>query len=157
MWQRNADNKCNYVPDQNPQNHLTTLRGYFRQPKAVARIVGLSGLGKTRLALETFRPPDNPEEDPVQQALSNRVVYIDAANYDKTIAATIGQLRALGLEGILVVDNCDQQLHNRLQKEITHEDSKLSLLTLDYTPKQTVVFNYPFIKLQPVTRLKLMV
>src|SRR5665648_1047752 len=151
MWERYAENKYNYITDQNIQGYLENLRLHFRQPKAVARIVGLSGLGKTRLALETFRPPENAEDDPILQALSNQVVYIDAANYDKSLVAEIGQLRVQGQRGILVVDNCDQELHKRLQREITHHDSKLSLLTLDYNPEQTSAGNYPHIRLEPVT------
>jgi hypothetical protein len=41
------------------------------------RIVGLSGLGKTLLALEVFRPSNT--QDLVSQVLSQNVIYIDAA------------------------------------------------------------------------------
>lgn len=151
MWKNYGENKYIYVTDSNLQAHLATLRSHFQQPKAVARIIGLSGLGKTRLALETFRAPENAEDDFVQQALSNEVVYIDAANYDKSLVSEIGQLRILGKQGILVVDNCDQELHYRLQREISHQDSRLSLLTLDYNPEQSSTGNYSLIRLEPVS------
>lgn len=151
MWARYAENGYNYITDLNIQGYLTNLRSHFSQLKAVARIVGLSGLGKTRLALETFRPPEKAEDNPIQQALSNQVIYIDAASHDKTIVTEIVQLRVQGQQGILVIDNCDQELHYRLQREINHQDSKLSLLTLDYNPEQTTSGNYPLIRLEPVS------
>ena len=44
---------------------MEQLRREMASPRSVARIIGLSGLGKTRLALEVFRPTD--EQDTLSQ------------------------------------------------------------------------------------------
>ena len=51
------------------QKRIATLRTHFAEPRRVARIIGLSGVGKTRPAFETFRPPPKPTDDATQYAL----------------------------------------------------------------------------------------
>ncbi len=80
---------------------------------------------KTRLALELFR--DAKENDD----LSNRAVYVDASA-NASISGLVSDWVQLGIEGIVVVDNCDVSLHDRMKQEIQRADSKMGLLTLDY-------------------------
>lgn len=51
-----------YVADDELQGYIEEVRQYISQPKRVLRVVGLSGIGKTRLALESFRPPKDPDD-----------------------------------------------------------------------------------------------
>ncbi|HEY7495545.1 MAG TPA: hypothetical protein VIH59_31120, partial [Candidatus Tectomicrobia bacterium] len=44
-----------FVPCDDPDRYITRLRWELAQPRRVVRIVGLSGLGKTHLALEVCR------------------------------------------------------------------------------------------------------
>lgn len=125
-WGQNPDYmRFSFVSDLERQTALTNLRILLTQSKKCARIVGLSGLGKTRLAFEIFR--DSQEYDD----LSKRVVYVDA-NANREIHGLLSDWIQCGLEGILVVDDCDIGLHDRLRQEVQRTDSKLSLLTLDY-------------------------
>jgi len=87
--------------------------------------MGLSGLGKTRLAFEIFRD-QSPTDD-----LSKRVVYVDSSA-NSNISGLVTDWIQCGIEGVFVVDNCDISLHDRLRREVQRLDSKLSLLTLDY-------------------------
>ncbi|MDH4555600.1 hypothetical protein E8F11_10490 [Pseudomonas sp. BN417] len=91
-------------------------------PKACFRVVGLSGLGKTRTAFQVF------SEDEVTR---NLVVYVDA-NHAPNIDALVADWVSLDYQAIIVVDNCEYRLHERLIKEVRRENSKISLLTLDY-------------------------
>lgn len=135
-WKKYPENEVKYVQDDTLSDHIYQLKNHFVGTKRIARIVGLSGLGKTRLALEVFRPPENSQENIESQAITDQVVYIDAADSDG-LQGIIKQWRNQYLEGILVVDNCDLELHQRLRKEIEHPNSRLSLLTLDYNPESS--------------------
>lgn len=134
-----------FVPSGETDGYSQQLQQVLSEPRQVARIVGLSGLGKTRLALETFRP--SSEAVCGSRGLHYRVVYLDAGQGIPPLSATISDWRRLALEGILVVDNCDLSLHKQLKAEIEHTESKLSLLTLDYHVEETP--GTPLIKLGP--------
>jgi hypothetical protein len=134
-----------FVPSDLIDGYIAQLRQGLAEPRRVARIIGLSGLGKTRLALEAFRPTS--QEQRSTPDLHHRVVYIDAALEITNLAATISNWCAQGFEGILVVDNCDLYLHQQLQRYIQHTRSQFSLLTLDYNPEEK--FDIPTIRLEP--------
>ncbi len=102
---------------------IIDFRELLKKTRECARIVGLSGLGKTRTAFEIFNG------DPFLQEL---VVYIDAVNVPH-VAALLSDWVSFGLKGIVVIDNCDAQIHEQAQKEICRTDSQLSLLSLDYS------------------------
>lgn len=104
-------------------NHLIEN---LKKPKFCARIKGLSGLGKTRSTFELFNQ---------HPSLQNLVVYVDAAMSDG-IAALISDWVGLGMAGIIVVDNCSNELHIKIQHEIQSGNSKLSFLSLDFNLEQ---------------------
>ena len=131
-WKKYPENDVGYVQDDVLSGHISQLKSHFIGGKKVARIVGLSGLGKTRLALEVFRSIENTPESIEFQMIADQVVYIDAADESTGLPGKIKQWRDRNLEGILVVDNCELELHQRLCREIEHQNSRLSLLTLDY-------------------------
>ncbi len=124
--------KFKFVQSDIRKSHAQTVRTHLSKPQRVARIVGLSGLGKTRLALEIFRPSDAPSEGSTK-ALSNSVIYIDAEEVTD-ILPFITSLAQRRLSGIVVIDNCPLLLHRRLEKEVGHIGSELKLLTLNYDP-----------------------
>jgi len=148
-WKQYPENDVEYVQDEILSGHISQLKSHFIGAKKIARIVGLSGLGKTRLALEVFRPLENTPESIESQMITDQVVYIDAANESTGLPGEIKQWRNRNLEGILVVDNCELELHQRLRREIEHPDSRLSLLTLDYNPESNDDENV--IPLQPAS------
>ncbi|MCZ7398200.1 MAG: hypothetical protein O8C62_00715 [Candidatus Methanoperedens sp.] len=148
-WKKYPENDVKYVQDDTLSGHISQLKNHFIGAKKVARIVGLSGLGKTRLAFEVFRPPENSQENLEAQMITDQVVYIDAADDSTGLQGIIKQWRDQKLESILVVDNCELELHQRLRREIEHPDSRLSLLTLDYDPESCDDCN--FIKLKPAS------
>ncbi|WP_211299148.1 hypothetical protein, partial [Methylovulum psychrotolerans] len=116
---------------------ILDLTCLLKQKQKCARIIGLSGLGKTRTAFEIFR------SDALLQEL---VVYVDAAIVFN-IAALVTDWVSHGINGIVVVDNCDIQIHGQIQKEVQRTNSKLSALTLDYNLES--ISNAEEVRLKP--------
>lgn len=130
-WEKFDENHLfEYVADQSRKDAIESLRIQLIKAKSCARIIGLSGLGKTRLALEVCR---GHNED---NGFRNRVVYLDAAYGEPNIAGLVSSWVQLGLDCLLVVDNCDLALHKQLRRVIEHPNSTISLLTLHYNPEK---------------------
>ena len=90
------------------------------QPRKTAHLAGASGTGKTRLALEAFRPNSNKLAN-----LSQLILYSSADHLK------ISQLRELkNSRVILVIDDCSLEKAEQFHKIAIQEDSQLSLLTI---------------------------
>lgn len=125
-WGQHSEyQRFSFIADEDRKTALKSLKGLLNVPKKCARIIGLSGLGKTRLAYEVFRDVDEHDD------FSKRVVYVNAGA-NTSILGLVTDWVQCGLEGIFVVDNCDISLHEKIILEIKRTDCKLSLLTLDY-------------------------
>ena len=155
-WQNWNDSDLNqnpYFSDEIHEDIIHQLRSHFKERHAVARIVGLSGIGKSRLALETFRRPENPNERPDQETTSRSAIYINTATSSE-IPNAIVQWGNQQVSGIVIVDNCDLELHDLLKSEIRHKSRNLSLLTIDNNPENETSDSDPdelFEKLEPVS------
>ncbi|MBN2570350.1 MAG: hypothetical protein JXB42_13060 [Deltaproteobacteria bacterium] len=150
-WGQNSEyQRFKFVADENRQAALESLKSLLSEQKKCARIIGLSGLGKTRLSFEVFR--DLNEHDD----LSKRVVYVDA-NVNLSIVGLVSDWVQCGLEGIVVVDNCDISLHDKLRREVQRADSKLSLLTLDYNLERASQTEVIHLKQLPDEKIKQMI
>lgn len=110
---------------------IGSLRSVLSEPRNHARIVGLSGLGKTRTAFEVFNG---------DHSLQQKVVYIDAPTCP-AVQGLVADWVTAGISGVLVVDNCDKHLHQQLQGEVSRTTSKLSLLTLDFNIERVASTN----------------
>jgi hypothetical protein len=130
-WSQHPEyHRFSFVADDDRDKILKSLRILLNNHGNCVRIIGLSGMGKTRLAFETFRDSDNTS------GLSKRVVYLDA-RANSAVHGLVSDWVQCGLEGIVVVDNCEISLHDLLRREIKRSDSKLSILTLDYNLERT--------------------
>ncbi len=139
--------KYKFETDEKIESHIKQLRKHFKDGEnKIARIVGLSGLGKTRIALETFRNNDTLQNN----FINKKVVYIDAIYCENEIVPLVVEFRRNEISGILVVDNCSIELHKRLVNEIKHKSSKLNILTLDYN-LETISCDYPIIEIKQVS------
>ena len=132
-WEQSFGTSGPYFPDDNIKRQIATIRQTLSQSGTSLRLVGLSGLGKSRMALEALRPDPSSSLD----SLSASVVNIDIS-YDKThaiVGMTTEWIRH-GQSGVLVVDNCPIEVHEALQREVSSAGSRLSLLTLDANPDE---------------------
>lgn len=122
-WAGRARHKSStWVEDGRLPGVSTFLRERVTKPRSIGRLAGLAGIGKSRLALEAVR---HLGED-------GHTIYADEAETShETIAGTIRKLADSGMRAIVVVDSCAPESHRVLADTVSHEISRLSLLTID--------------------------
>ena len=114
---------------------LAALRGDLRtsvaQPRGVARVVGLSGVGKTRLVIEALGPTDDDERE--LHSLSDLVLYaVESEVGAERLNEAVLSLADAGNRAIVVVDECAPETHRSLSNVVLRRSSRLSLVTIDY-------------------------
>lgn len=107
---------------------IILARDKLRNPRSAVRITGLSGVGKTRFAQALF------EAGTGENALSSTdVIYADLGEDLKPSAAELlTYLIANDYTAFVVLDNCNQEVHRQLQKQLSESRARLSLLTIEY-------------------------
>ena len=118
------DESLAYVKDKGRGDDADVLVARLLEGKKACRIVGASGLGKTRYALECCR---------AVEALKHNVIYLDAANGLPNLVGVVIDWKSADLSGVLVIDNCDLDLHKRLRQVTEQHNSNLALLTIHYS------------------------
>ena len=120
---------------------IERIRAELREPGKSVRLVGLSGVGKTRLAEALFDSGvGNSGLDP------SLAFYADIADEpDPSPVGLASDLVAGRTRAILVIDNCPPETHRRLTEIVKAEGSTVSLLTIEYDiqdgePEGTDVF-----------------
>ncbi|NKJ43190.1 hypothetical protein [Novosphingobium sp. SG720] len=108
---------------------INEIRSVLVQPGGVVRLIGISGMGKTRLAEALF----DQRIDVGPPLAASRAIYGDAGLDLATSPALLAEQIAMsGTEAVIVVDNCAQRTHNQLAQIVGHKLSRASLLTIDY-------------------------
>ncbi|MFH1446325.1 MAG: hypothetical protein ABIG43_02815, partial [Chloroflexota bacterium] len=120
---------------------LQKLRSVLFTPGTSVRLVGLSGVGKTRLVQALF------DERVGEQALNqSQAFYTDiSSSPDPDPKIFAERLIADKKRAILIIDNCPPDLHRRVTQICSGLHSTLSLLTVEYDvredlPEETSVF-----------------
>lgn len=120
---------------------IQQLRQELAQSQHVVRLVGLSGVGKTRLVQALF--DDRRGTDSINPALAIYTNMVD--DPDPQPVGLAINLVASGTRAVLVVDNCPADLHQRLSDVCRQRGSKVSVITIEYDiredqPEGTQVF-----------------
>jgi hypothetical protein len=106
------------------------LRALVARPQGVARVLGLSGYGKSRLVHEALRPTDEEVDGP---RLSDLVLYAVESEAGTTAIKNIVQgLVDAGVRAIIAVDRCMSETHQDLAAMVKRAGSRLSLVTIDH-------------------------
>lgn len=129
------------------EDGLTRLRKELGVPGNSIRLVGLSGVGKTRLVQALF-------DDRIgNQALNQyQVFYTDMSDGPEPDPRTFAeQLIATKTQAILIVDNCPPDLHRRLTKTCSAPQSTISLLTIEYDVKDDLPEETSVFRLEPAS------
>ncbi len=120
---------------------INRMRGILYDPGKAVRLVGLSGVGKTRLVEALFDPDVGDYSlDP------SMAFYADAADsLDPSPPGLASDLIARRIRAILAIDNCTPEMHRRLTEIVKADGSTVSLLTVEYDiqddePEGTDVF-----------------
>ena len=108
---------------------IETMRHVLAAPRGAVRLIGISGMGKTRLAEALF----DSKVDGATPLSRSLPVYGDAGLSLATPPAVVAErLAASGQRAVLVVDNCTDRLHGQLAQIVARQTSHTSLLTIDY-------------------------
>jgi len=132
-WQKHINNgkTVNFVKSKTLEGKLSAIRDLSRKEKSIVRIVGLSGLGKTRLVYEAF----NPDCLKKGKNLFENILYADINSFGTdSLITTLQRLSENHERKIIIIDNCDHSTHHELVKYIQSSDSRLSLITIHYEP-----------------------
>lgn len=115
-------------PAQSIANAIDELRDGLNTPGKIVRLVGLSGVGKTRLVQALFDA--RVGKRPLAPSLA---VYTNLSDHpDPQPTGLASDLIANRRRAILIVDNCPPDLHHRLSLLCNGSDSTVSVLTVEY-------------------------
>lgn len=129
-WAGRFDNSP-WVADPRLPSFREQLRSLVGRPRGVARVVGLSGVGKSRLVYEALGPVD--EEEGSVALLSDLVLYAVEPEVGTTAVKGIVQtLVDSGFRTIVVVDRCPLESHQDLAAMVKRTGSRVSLVTIDH-------------------------
>ena len=114
---------------------LTPLRTFLRDrvtsPRTAIRVVGLSGVGTSRLTLEALDPAEGEEAG--DQPLSDLVVYtVQSEVGSEVVCSAVQNLVDSGNPAIVVVDHCEPETHRILTGMVIRQSSNVSLVTIDH-------------------------
>jgi hypothetical protein len=106
---------------------------------SVSRLIGLSGVGKTRLVQALF---DKNTFGSQEVPSAENVIYCDLSDPHTTPPGMIIEgLFASGADTIVVVDNCGPAEHNRLSSIAGRPGSKMRLITIEYDIRDDLTEN----------------
>lgn len=120
---------------------INEIRNTLERPGSSVRLVGLSGVGKTRLLQSLF--DERVGEKPLNQS---QVFYSDISDSPTPDPRNFAErIIAFQKPAILAIDNCPPDLHRRLTSVCSASGSLVSLITVEYDvredqPEETEVF-----------------
>ena len=130
QWRSRSEHEVPWVDDPRLPELLGAIRERLTQPGRSLRVVGLSGVGKSRLCLEALGGPD--DDSAAKRPLRDLVMYaVQSEVPDRALPAIVEQLACSGARAVVVVDDCDPQTHDVLVGLVRRDDSRVSLLTID--------------------------
>ncbi len=107
---------------------IDEFRDELAQPRRIVRLIGLSGVGKTRLVQALFDARIGLRALPTSLA-----VYTNLSdNPDPQPCGLASDLIANRTRAVLIVDNCPPDLHHRLAELCRQPSSMVSVLTVEY-------------------------
>jgi hypothetical protein len=121
------------------------IRKLLSSPGAVVRLVGLSGVGKTRFVQALF------DSRIGQLALDKYLaIYTNMSDGPDPQPHTLAtDLATMGAHAILVIDNCAPELHRTLSNVCRASGSKLSVITIEYDVREDLPEGTDVFTLEP--------
>lgn len=133
-WEKYVNKNNFYYNDKIKEIQMILESGLKeRKPKSY-RLLGLSGLGKTRLLFEIFKK----KADVIGDAIGGRILYIDYNEYsdDGTYYSIFRQLIEHKENRILIIDNCPRNLHIKLLNSLHNVDNLNSIISVNSDPEE---------------------
>lgn len=111
---------------------IELIREQLSQTRSSIRLVGLSGVGKTKLVQTLF--DDTIANSPLSKEI---VVYTDISDSpEPSPTAFCERIYARNQRIIVVVDNCSPAIHESLTRICSQKGSLISLITIEYDIKE---------------------
>jgi hypothetical protein len=130
-----------------PADGIKRIRDILRQPGKVVRLVGLSGVGKTRLVQALF--DERVGSDSLDKSA---VAYTNIADSpDPTPVELITHLINSRKRMVIVVDNCQPELHRRITEVCGRTGSTLSAITIEYDIREDEAEGTEVFSLEPAS------
>lgn len=139
-WKEILDIKSNFFTDERRTRQLETLVQALKKKGNILRIIGLSGVGKTRLIFEAANSLSNQ--------LKNNLLYADLDLAEDELRLALPNWGANDSEGILILDNCSAKQHSTFYNHIKR-NKNLTLVTIDFDTTSTLPCKT--IKLKPLS------
>lgn len=118
--------KIKYISNKTLDQYIDAIRTTSKDTKKSIRILGHSGLGKSRLIFEAFKGKNYIERD---------VIYYEYTDSISSLVDFVGSY-CNSLRGTLIVDNCNYETFIRLKNEIKRDSSSLNLVTIDFSVEE---------------------
>ncbi len=133
-WENSILTLHPFIPNDKTKEITDLVLAGLDNNNQTIRILGLSGLGKTRNLLEIFRPINSDDNSIL---LSSRVLYLNCnlypnADYQNIVSKAISEQT----DPILILDNCPISVHRQLLQLINRIGNKASLISLDSNPEE---------------------
>ena len=129
-WRSRSEHAVPWVEDPRLPELRSAIRERVTQPGKWLRVVGLSGVGKSRLCLEALG--EGGDDPGANRPLRDLVMYVALSEVpDLQLPAIVDRLASSGARAVVVVDDCDPQSHDVLVGLVRRAGSRVSLLTID--------------------------
>lgn len=123
-WQSVKERIFKFEMDDQRQAIFESIINELPTKQSSIRIRGLSGLGKTRLVFEAVLAAG--------EEIQNKVAYCDASVDSNNALRILKHAVSDEYEGVLIVDNCEPDLHAALTREALKVGSNIVLITIDF-------------------------
>ena len=136
-WSRRREHHAaSFADDSRLPELRERIRSCAAEPGSALRVVGLSGVGKSRLVHEVLG--NEAEEALVMYA-------VDSENPAGAVQSTVNQLSDSQRRAVVVVDECDIKTHRQLVGMVSRAGSRISLVTIDDELPRNVSDNATFV------------
>ncbi|WP_046178961.1 hypothetical protein [Domibacillus tundrae] len=126
---------------------INEVRSMLHKPKSSIRLVGLSGVGKTRFLQALF--DERIGEKPLNKS---QVFYTDINDSPNPHPTNIAErIVSLKKPAILAIDNCPPSLHRRLTSICAANGSQVRLITIEYDVREDQPEETEVIRLEPAS------
>lgn len=109
----------------------TEILDFLAAEKAIVRVFGPSGYGKSRFVYEVL----GSARGIADEIDTSSAIYCDGSVSGDDAVKLALELADAGLPAILVIDECPDELHNKLANIVARTNSRLRLVTLDIETK----------------------
>jgi DNA-binding transcriptional regulator YiaG len=127
-WAGRYEHETPFVDDDRLAAVRAVIKPVVEKEREVVRIVGLSGVGKSRLVLEALA-----DDEKAGFRTSDLVLYgVETELGSTAVKGAMQSLADLGKRAVVVVDRCSEETHQDLAAMVKRSSSRLSLITIDH-------------------------